>query len=106
MKDQILQGKIIGGPGWTANDVEIFLGNKFYGIPSSAVEKGGDPFGRIVHDYGYLSKSSYSINASHSSTTVTYTSFKDTARIMDGVTWLVKADLNSGFRQFGAHPVD
>ena len=29
MKEQILQGKMICGPGWTANDVQRFLGDKF-----------------------------------------------------------------------------
>ena len=97
---------MIGGPGWSAIDVIEFLGDKFYGIPCSAVEKDGDPFGRIVHDYGYYSRGSYSINASHSSTTITYTSFKETVRTIDRVQYLIKADLKSGFRQFGAHPVD
>ena len=56
-----------------------------YGIPCHAVEKNGDPYGRIVHDYGYHKRRSYSINASHSCTTVTYTSFKETVEIVDGV---------------------
>ena len=97
---------MIGGPGWSSNDVIEFFGDKFYGIPCSAVEKGGDPLGRIVHDYGYHSRGSYLINAAHSSTRITYTSFKETVKIMDGVIYLIKADLKSGFRQFGTHPVD
>ena len=59
MKKQVLLGKIIGGPGWNAQDVTRFFGGLgFYGIPSSAVEKNGDPYGRIVHDYGYHEKGS------------------------------------------------
>ena len=50
---------------WMAkvDDVIEFLGIKFYGIPCSAVEKDGDPFGRIVHDYGYYSRGSYFIKS-------------------------------------------
>ena len=71
MKKQVLLGKMIGGPGWTANMVRMFFGGKnFYGIPCGAVEKGGDPLGRIVHDYGYYRRGSYSINATHSSTSL------------------------------------
>ena len=53
MKEQITAGKIIGGEGCTEKDVnEFYAGARFYGIPSSAVAKGGDPIRRIVHDYG------------------------------------------------------
>ena len=57
----------------------------FYGIPCSAVAKGGDPLGRIVHDYGYYQTGSYSVNATHSCTSVRYLSFKEVAKILDGV---------------------
>ena len=107
MKKQVLLGKMIGGQGWSSQDVKNFFGGRgFYGIPCSAVEKNGDPFGRIVHDYGYHEKSSYSVNATHSSTSVTYLTFKETATIIEDIPWLVKADLATGFRQFGTHPVD
>ena len=54
MAKQILAGKMIGGVGWTGDDVrEFFGGRQFYGIPCNATAKGGDPLGRIVHDYGY-----------------------------------------------------
>ena len=85
MRKQVIAGKMIGGPGWSAQDVRSFLGCDFYGIPCHAVEKNGDPYGRIVHDYGYHKRRSYSINASHSCTTVTYTSFRETVEIGDGV---------------------
>ena len=32
--------------------------------------------------------------------------FKEIVEIVERVTWLIKADLESGYRQFGAHPVD
>ena len=66
----------------------------------------GDPLGRIVHDYGWYPKGSYSVNATHSCTSVKYLSVKDTVGILDRVKFFVKADLSSGYRQFGAHPVD
>ena len=53
MGKQVLAGKMIGGIGWSAHDVRCFFGGReFYGIPCSATAKGGDPLGRIVHDYG------------------------------------------------------
>ena len=68
--------------------------------------KKDDPYGRIVHDYGFYKKGSYSINAAHSSTSVRYCSMQERAEILANVRWYVKADLASGFRQFGTHPVD
>ena len=57
MREQVLCGKMIGGPGWTAKTVRTFFGGQnFYGIPCGATEKDGDPYGRIVHDYGFHTK--------------------------------------------------
>ena len=107
MREQVLLGKMIGGPGWTPKTVRDFFGGKnFYGVPCGAVEKDGNPLGRIVHDYGYYKRGSYSINAAHSSTSVKYLSFKERAVILKNVRWYIKADLKSGYRQFGTHPVD
>ena len=64
MKKQVLAGKMIGGVGWSSLHVqEFFGGQNFYGIPSNGVMKNGDPCGRIVHDYGYHPKDSYSVNS-------------------------------------------
>ena len=68
--------------------------------------KDGDPLGRIVHDYGYYKANSYSVNAAHSSTSVKYDSIRKRVRILEKVVWYIKADLESGFRQFGTHPAD
>ena len=60
MKEQVMQGKMIGGPGWSVEDVrEFFGGRQWYGVPCGAVEKEGDPLGRIVHDYGFYRRGSY-----------------------------------------------
>ena len=73
MKEEVIAGRMIGGPGWTATTVKHFFGGKnFYGIPCGATPKDGDPLGRIIHDYGYYRKGSYSVNAAHSSTSVVY----------------------------------
>ena len=86
MKSQLVQGKMIGGPGWTAELVKkVFGGRNFYGVPCGAVEKDGETLGRIVHDYGYYRKGSYSINAAHSSTSVKYLEFKELAIILKNV---------------------
>ena len=107
MRAQVLQGKMIGGEGWTSRHVKDFFGGKnFYGIPCNGVMKNGDPCGRIVHDYGYHPRSSYSVNAAHSCTSVRYLTTEDVVTILDSVTFFVKGDLENGFRQFGTHPVD
>ena len=66
----------------------------------------GDPLGRIVHDYGYYPEGSYSVNAAHSCTSVRFLSLFEVTSILDEVDWFIKADLSSGYRQFGAHPAD
>ena len=107
MTKQVLAGKMIGGEGWTEKRVtDFFGGSGFYGIPCGAAEKAGDPLGRIVHDYGFFPGGSYSVNATHSCTSVKFLTLKEIANNLDGVVWFIKADLASGYRQFGAHPVD
>ena len=87
MSKQVVAGKMIGGKGWTAQHVTKFFGGKgFYGIPCSATAKGGDPLGRIVHDYGYHPAGSYSINATHSCTSVKFLTLQEIANILDKTT--------------------
>ena len=85
---------------------QVLWGAPFYGIPCNATDKDGDPRGRVIHDYGYFEKGSYSINAAHSSTTVRYISVKERVNLLKNVKWYIKADLKNGFRQFGTHPKD
>ena len=107
MKKEVIGGRVIGGPGYTSSMVrEFFGGDNFYGIPCSATPKDGDPLGRVIHDYGFYKRGSYSVNAAHSSTSVEYISVEERVRILQNVHWYVKADLASGFRQFGTHPRD
>ena len=85
---------------------DFFGGRGWYGIPCSAVEKDGDPTGRVVHDYGFYIQGSYSVNAAHSDTSVRYDWLRRRVLVLEKVRWYVKADLKSGFRQFGTHPSD
>ena len=62
--------------------------------------------GRIVHDYGYYVPGSYSVNAAHANTSVKYDSMRKRVLTVDKVIFYIKADLQSGFRQFGTHPSD
>ena len=62
--------------------------------------------GRVTHDYGFYKRGSYSINAAHSSTTVRYLSVRERVEILENVHWIIRADLEHGFRQFGTHPKD
>ena len=86
MRKQVLLGKVIGGPGWSSEHVTNFFGGQgWYGIPCSAVEKDGDPIGRVVHDYGFYQRGSYSINAAHSNTSVRYDSIRRRVLVLDKV---------------------
>ena len=86
MSEQVTSGKMIGGQGWTADHVrEFFGGEEFYGIPCSATAKDGNPIGRIVHDYGYYPEHSYSVNATHSCTSVKFLSLFEVSSILDQV---------------------
>ena len=48
-KTELLKGRMLGGPGWTAPDVKKNLELDFH--VSGAVPKGDDPYGWIIHDY-------------------------------------------------------
>ena len=86
MAREVREGWMVGGPGWHAIVVRQFFGGAdFYGIPSGAVEKNGDMYGRIIHDYGYHPKLAYSINATHSCTSVKYKTLTETAAIIRDV---------------------
>ena len=86
MRKQVIAGKMIGGPGWSATDIRKFFGGlQFYGIPCGAVSKGTDPYGRIVHDYGFFKAGSYSVNAAHSNTSVTYMKTKERIQSLENV---------------------
>ena len=87
MCKEILAGRMIGGVGWSSLVVRNFFGGRdFYGNPSGAVLKDGDPSGRIVHDYGYHPKDSYSINFIHSCTSVKYLATQEVVSILNKVT--------------------
>ena len=84
---QVLQGKMIGRPGWSSNHISKFFGGDcwYHGIPCGATEKDGDTLGRIVHDYGYHKIKSYSISAAHSNTNVKYDSIRKRVRLLMNV---------------------
>ena len=86
MRLEVSAGRAIGGPGWSTKTVRTFFGGAaFYGIPCNATEKDGDPLGRVVHDYGYFPKGSYSVNAAHSSTSIKYISVKERVALLKDV---------------------
>ena len=97
-------GRMIGGRGWTRKVVREFLGRPFYIIPCGAVPKGGDPLGRIIHDYSYPSKTRGSVNSALINTSVEYISFMERAKHLSKVDWFIKVDLKNGYRQLGVHP--
>ena len=87
MRKEVLAGRMIGGRGWSSSTVRNFFGGRnYYGIPSGAVSKDGDPYGRIVHDYGYHPKNSYSVNSTHSCTSVKYLTTQEVVYILNEVT--------------------
>ena len=75
-------------------------------IPCGAVEKGGDPHGRIIHDYSYAPKNDFSINDALLDNSVQYISFVERARSLAKVNWYWAIDLKNGYRQLPVHPSD
>ena len=47
------KGRMLGGPGWSADTVSWFLGSPFFCTPCGAVPKKDDPYGRIIHNYSH-----------------------------------------------------
>ena len=103
---EIKKGRMLGGVGWSKNIVRNFLGKNFYTIPCGAVPKNGDPDGRIIHNYSFPSPLFGSVNSVLLDTSVSYITFKERISLLDKVDWFIKADMVSGFRQFGTHPKD
>ena len=105
-KSELLKGRMLGGPGWTALDVKKFLHSDFYVIPCGAVPKGDDPHGRIIHDYSYAPPNTESLNSCLLNTSVTYISFIERARKLAPFNWYFAVDLENGYRQLPVHPSD
>ena len=105
-KNEIKNGLMLGGVGWTREKVENFLGRKVYVIPCGAVPKGGDKNGRIIHNYSYQHKGARSVNAALTNTSVEYITFKKRVALLAKVDWYFKADLKNGYRQLPVHPTD
>ena len=75
-------------------------------VPCGAVPKGGDKFGRIIHNYSYPHKKSLSVNSALTNTSVEYITFKKRVALLAEVDWYIKADLKNGYRQLPVHPAD
>ena len=103
---EVKQKRMLGGLGFSLNDVKKLLGQRVYVIPCGAVPKNNDPFGRIIHNYSYPSKKSDSVNASLINTSVSYITFKNRVAKLSQVDWFIKADLKNGYRQLPVHPID
>ena len=95
-----------GGVGWSRKNVEKFLKRKIYVIPCGAVEKDGDPWGRIIHNFSHPTKKFNSINSALTDTSVEYISFKNRVAKLAQVDWYLKTDLKNGYRQLPVHPSD
>ena len=105
-KKELLKGRMLGRPGWTAADVENFLHSTFYVTPCGAVPKGDNPHGRIIHDYSYAPPDTNSLNSCLLNTSVTYISFIERARKLAPCNWYFAVDLENGYRQLPVHPSD
>ena len=104
-KNEVLAGRMIGGPGWTRAVVHWFLDGDFYITPCGAVPKGEDPYGRIVHNYS-LQFNGLSLNEVLKDNSVSYISFRDRVKLLSQVTWYFKVDLKNGYRQVPVSPSD
>ena len=79
-KSELLKGRMLGGPEWTAHNVKKNLHSDFYVTPCGAVPKGNDPHGCIIHDCSYAPGDTESLNSCLLNTSVTYISFIELAR--------------------------
>ena len=73
---------MLGEVGWTRQRVEDFPGEDVYTIPCASVRKGGDPHGRIVHDYSYSANGNESINSALLENSVQYIVFVDRVKVL------------------------
>ena len=94
---------MIGGPGWSAKVVQMFLSSAFYTIPCGAVPKKDDPFGRIIHNYSHK-YNGWSINDALMDNSVAYIAFKERAALLQSVNYYIKLDMKDGYRQLPVHP--
>ena len=104
-QSEVAAGRMIGGPGWTADAVRWFLNGDFFITPCGAVPKGDDPHGRIVHNYSYEFEG-ISINSVLLDNSVQYISFKARVELLSQVLWYFKVDLQNGYRQVPVNPKD
>ena len=100
------KGRMLGGPGWSREMVQDFLGSEVQVTPCGAVPKGDDPHGRIIHDYSFAPPNDLSLNACLLHTSVTYISFVNRARVLSPFDWYFAVDLKNGYRQLPVHPSD
>ena len=103
---EVKNKRMLGGVGWSLNDVKNFLGQRVYVIPCGAVPQNNDPHGRIIHNYSYPSKKSGSINAALINTSVSYITFKNRVAQLSKVDWYIKADLKNGYRPLPVNHTD
>ena len=104
-QSKVRAGRMIGGPGWTADVVRWFLGGDFHITPCGAVPKGDDPHGRIVHNYSHT-VDGMSLNAALIDNSVEYISFQARVKLLAQVSWYFKVDLKNGYRQIPVNPKD
>ena len=104
-QSEVAAGRMIGGPGWTAEAVRWFLNGDFFITPCGAVPKGDDPHGRIVHNYSH-EFNGISINSVLLDNSVQYISFKARVELLSQVSWYFKVDLKNGYRQVPVNPKD
>ena len=104
-RNEILKGRMLGGPGWSAAHVRGFLGTDFWLTPCGSVEKDGDPDGRIVHNYSHQVDGT-SLNEALIDNSVRYISFKSRVSLLSKVSWYIKVDLKNGYRQLAVHPAE
>ena len=104
-QSEVAAGRMIGGPGWTADAVHWFLDGDFFITPCGAVPKGDDPHGRIVHNYSH-EFDGISLNSVLLDNSVQYISFKARVELLSQVSWYFKVDLKNGYRQVPVNPKD
>ena len=102
-ENEIKKGRMLGGPGWSAETVSCFLDSTFFYTPCGAVPKKEDPYGRVIHNYSHKFDG-VSLNDCLIDNSTKYISFKNRVRLLEQVNYYVKLDLKDGYRQLAVNP--
>ena len=51
LKSEVEKGRMVGGPGWSAETMRSFLRAPFFCTPCGAIPRKDDPYGRLIYNH-------------------------------------------------------